>query len=149
MNVSNTIRKKLNEHNLSVAELERRAGLKGSAVRNILRGHSKKPNFQILQAIATVFGCEVNDLLDAENEVENSEKLDKKLKKKELLTLEDPKLFLQVGETVIASLQPKHKDITLDQLLKIIKESYAYSIKQEPKEANVRFIEWMIDKIVR
>ena len=51
-------------HKLSVAGFERDAGLKTNVVRNILRGQSKRPTGETLQAIARMMECTVQDLLN-------------------------------------------------------------------------------------
>lgn len=51
---------------LSIAVLEREAGLKINAVRDILSGQSRKPSAETLQAIANGLECSVRDLLDKE-----------------------------------------------------------------------------------
>ena len=49
--------------NLSIAKLERRAGLKIHSVRNILKERIKKPSAQTLQAIAQALECSIIDLM--------------------------------------------------------------------------------------
>lgn len=58
------LKQKLDESGLSVHALEKKAGLKRSAVQNILHGRSKKPSAEILFAISKVFGCSIRELLD-------------------------------------------------------------------------------------
>ena len=48
---------------LSIQALERKAGLKSSAVRNILNGTSKNPSVHTLRAIADALDCSILDLL--------------------------------------------------------------------------------------
>src|SRR3989442_5684733 len=57
------IEARLKAKNMSVLELERMAGLKGHGVRNIVRGKSKKPSAQSLDAIGDMLGCTVKELL--------------------------------------------------------------------------------------
>ena len=56
------IKKQLEQQNISVAELERRAGLR-HAVMNIMHGRSKNPSIRVAQAIAKELGCSMEDLL--------------------------------------------------------------------------------------
>lgn len=60
--VAKQISVRMKAKNLSILMLEREAGLKNHAVRNILRGKSKRPSADILQAIADVLGCTVKEL---------------------------------------------------------------------------------------
>jgi transcriptional regulator with XRE-family HTH domain len=62
--LNDNLRKKMNEAGLSVNALEKKAGLKRSAVQNILHGRSKKPSADILLAIAKVFRCSIRELID-------------------------------------------------------------------------------------
>lgn len=57
------IEARLRAKNMTVLELERLAGLKGHGVRNIIRGKSKKPSAQSLDAIGDMLGCTVKELL--------------------------------------------------------------------------------------
>ena len=61
------LRKKIDEAGVSPHALEKQAGLKRSAVQNILYGKSKKPSAEILGAITKILGCSINDLLDQQN----------------------------------------------------------------------------------
>jgi transcriptional regulator with XRE-family HTH domain len=147
MNLKQKIREKLDEHSLSVAALEKKAGLRMSAVRNILRGQTKKPSAYTLKKIAMALNCEINDLLEEEHPLDNNERFDKEERQKKLLKFEEPELLREIVETVLNLLEPYHQDITIDQVLKIIKESYAYSAKTESKKIDHRFVEWMVEKI--
>ena len=59
------ITERMEAKNLSIAELERRAGLSIHSVRNILKGRIKKPSAQSLQAIAEALECSIVDLMNA------------------------------------------------------------------------------------
>ncbi len=61
------IKDRLEKKNISIAELERRAGLR-HAVINILHGRSKNPSIRVAQAIAKELGCSVEDLLSEKKE---------------------------------------------------------------------------------
>jgi len=53
----------LDQNHLSMKGLERKAGVKVNTVRNILRGQSKRPSGETLQALAKILGCTIFDLL--------------------------------------------------------------------------------------
>lgn len=91
--------------------------------------------------------CEINDLLEEEHPLDNNERFDKEDRQKKLLKFEEPELLREIVETVLNLLEPYHQDITIDQVLKIIKESYVYSAKTESKKIDHRFVEWMVEKI--
>ena len=62
--LNDNLKQKMKEAGLSVHALEKKAGLKRSAVQNILHGRSKKPSAEILFAIAKVFQCSIRELID-------------------------------------------------------------------------------------
>lgn len=69
--MTSVVKEKITEYmkaeKLSIAELERRAGLSIHSVRNILKGRIKKPSAQSLQAIAEALNCSLSDLIRADN----------------------------------------------------------------------------------
>ena len=62
------IQTRMEAKKLSIYALEKKAGLKRSAARNILQGFSKKPSAEALKAIANVLECTVDDLVGHVNE---------------------------------------------------------------------------------
>lgn len=64
------IKEKMENQHLSVYALEKEAGLKPQAVRNILWGKSKNPGGAVLKAIAKVLNCSVDELL-GDNKLES------------------------------------------------------------------------------
>ena len=65
----------IEEKNLSVLGLEKKAGLSIHSVRNILIGHSKKPSAHTLLAISKALGCIIGELLDEEISQKHSKKV--------------------------------------------------------------------------
>ncbi len=55
--LAENIQMKLNEKKISITEFERSAGLKRSAVANILTGKSKNPTIEVVISIAKRLGC--------------------------------------------------------------------------------------------
>ena len=60
------IKRRMIAKSLNIQSLEKKAGLKISAVRNILNGTSKKPNVFTLYAIAEALSCSILDLLGSD-----------------------------------------------------------------------------------
>ena len=56
------LEKIIKDRNYQITELERRAGLKKNNIYNILKGISKKPSAELLQAVADALGVTVKDL---------------------------------------------------------------------------------------
>lgn len=147
MNLKQKLREKLTEQNLSIAGLERKAGLRMSAVRNILRGQTKKPSAYTLKKIAIALNCEIDDLIVEERLVNKNDHFQREGRQKSSFKVEEPDLLQQVAETLMTILKARSLDLTIDQVLKIIKESYTFSVKSGKKTVDHHFIEWMIDKI--
>src|SRR5205814_1517973 len=99
-----------------------------NVARNILRGQSKKPTAETLQAIANVMECTVQDLLGVKKEIFSSTTC--RTPEDGSPLLEYPEIF---GESVQRALEVvadnKYK-LTVKQLLTLVEEVYAYSIKK-------------------
>jgi transcriptional regulator with XRE-family HTH domain len=104
--VAKHISTRMRAKNLSLSELEKEAGLKRHTVQNIMRGRSKRPSADILQAVADVLGCSVKDLLTPQ---EASYEEDLSQSNKELLSREydHPNLFLDIVNFVNNALKIK------------------------------------------
>lgn len=76
--VAQQISARMKAKNISIMTLEKMAGLKVHAVRNIIRGNSKHPSGEILQAVSDVLGCTVKDLLTKQEIFEESGSTDSK-----------------------------------------------------------------------
>ena len=125
----------------TVASLEREAGLKVHAVRNILLGKSKNPSADTLKAISIVLDCSVDDLLsDSENFESDKENKYKDLK------IENTELF---KESINAILQifkendrvPNYKDLSL-----LTIEVYTYSIENNDSKLDEPFMKWLYSR---
>ncbi|AIL13359.1 hypothetical protein IM40_07375 [Candidatus Paracaedimonas acanthamoebae] len=105
----NKLKKKIEEKNYSVAELEGVAGLKGHAIRNILRGRSQKPNVEILQRAASVLGCSILEFLDEKDlgQVNLVPQGRPALSKKETILIKDVSLYEQAVKLVFNIYQEK------------------------------------------
>ena len=130
--------------NLTLQALEREAGLRPHAVQNILRGRSKKPSAEILQAVADVFGCTVKDLLHHQ---ENSHEEELTQSKRELLSqkYEYPDLFLETVKFVNAALKEKENELSIEQFISCIEEIYLHSLQKNPSHMDQEFAEWWVD----
>ena len=129
--------------NLSSIALEREAGLKPHSVQNILRGKSKKPSAEILQAVSDVLGCTVKDLLQDQEifqEAELSEPKKDILKNK----YECSNLLMETARTVNDILKQKDNILTIEQVLSCIEKIYLHSLKKDPTQVDKDFAEWWI-----
>lgn len=142
------VQKKLKDYlentGISVAELERNAGLKINVARNILRGQSKRPTGATLQAIAAVMGCTVQDLLPERDE---SSRGGKTLPERTRI-VEHPELLNEVFQCILRVTKDNNYKLTLQQTSLLLEEIYCYSIQRDPPQIDVNFIEWFIKRTV-
>lgn len=133
--------------NFSIAELERRAGLSIHSVRNILKGRIKKPSAQSLQAIAEALECSIIDLMSASSAIEAGfpQDIDRKIKRRPPLNY--PDLMLACSEKIMDLVIEKNltAKVSIDEYFEVIKKVYLYSSREEPRQVDVRFAEWLIE----
>ncbi|OJW55225.1 MAG: hypothetical protein BGO67_00520 [Alphaproteobacteria bacterium 41-28] len=127
----------MQEKNLRTSDLEKLAGLKMSAVRNIMLGKTKHPKAETLRAIAEVLGCSISDLLGKETQKEEANASPKVV---------HPQLLLEAAQSLVSLLEQEGADLTLDQACLIIKETYAYSTQNESKKVDHQFAKWLFSK---
>ena len=106
-----------------------------------------KPSAYTLKKIAIALNCEIDDLILEERTLNKNDNYKGRERQKSSFKFEEPELFQQVVETLMNRLKTRSLDLTIDQVLKIIRESYAFSVKSEKKIVDHRFIDWMIDKL--
>lgn len=131
---------------LSVAALERQAGLKTNAARNILRGQSKKPTATTLQAIADVMDCTVHDLLGVKKEFH---KTDGRMKFDDSPTVENSELLKKILDCILKITKDNSQQLSIHQTAIILEEIYSYSIKKSPPDIDMVFVEWYMKKAFR
>lgn len=131
--------------NFSIAELERRAGLSIHSVRNILKDRIKKPSAQSLQAIAEALECSIVDLMSTTSATEAGfpQDTDRRIKKRP--PLEYPDLMLECLEKIMKKVTEKNIKISVDEYFEVVKKVYLYSSREEPREVDTRFAEWLIE----
>ncbi|MBA3814582.1 MAG: helix-turn-helix transcriptional regulator [Alphaproteobacteria bacterium] len=137
------IKNYLDATGLSVSALERNAGLKINVARNILRGQSKRPTAETLQAIANVMECTVQDLLGVKKESFTSKQPDDGSS-----LLEDPEIFFESVQSTLKVISGNQYKLTVKQTTMIIEEVYAYSMKKSPPHVEMDFVEWFIKRVV-
>lgn len=144
--VAKQISVRMKAKNLSILMLEREAGLKNHAVRNILRGKSKRPSADILQAIADVLGCTVKELLENQDIFQNnlSESQIKRLNE----TYSYPNLYIETVRLVNNLLQQKKSKATFQQAMTCFEEIYFHSAQKDPSNVDQKFAEWWVDLVL-
>ena len=140
--VAQKIKSKMTEQRFTVASLEREAGLKVHAVRNILLGKSKNPSADTLKAISNVLGCTVDDLLNTENE-NNQAPINKN---NASIEIQNSKLFHNVVQGILEVFEEHKKTPTYKDLSFMILEVYQYSVENNNEEADKSFMTWLYSR---
>ena len=139
-NLQEQIQTRLIDKNLNARELERRAGLKISAVRNILNGNSKNPGIEIIATIAKLLDCSTDELIGIRDTKSKSE-----IPKQKTVEIWDFSLYENCLKEVQNYLQSKNFKTQADQILFFVREAYIYSLEGKERQADLRFIKWIID----
>lgn len=141
-NIQRKIDTYLKETGLSVAALEKKAGLKINVLRNIVKGQSKRPTAETLHKIANAMGCTVPDLLG----VKVSGEFGSNTVTDSTPNLESLDLFQEAIQAVLESIEETHGKITVRQALNLVEEVYLYSLKKEPPVIDKDFVKWLTEK---
>jgi len=143
------IKKKISEHDSSVHALEKRAGLKPSAIQNIIYGRSKNPSITLIKAIAQALECNIEDLVDTETlnhrrPEDNSQKqININLPKTKIWNQD---LYLKCFNTVHSILKDHRIIAEKNKILDIVDEIYSYSLHSDKGEPDIYFANWLIEK---
>lgn len=131
----------LEKNSLSVAEAERQAGLKTSAIRNILNGQSRNPSAQTLQKLSHVLDCSIYDLLDnigEEKPVPHQVSCD--------LEIENFDLLSQSVTIICKMANDLGKTTSINNFFYLAEQIYKYSISSDSKTIDRNFAKWIINE---
>jgi transcriptional regulator with XRE-family HTH domain len=140
--LADSLKKRIQEKHLSAAKVERLAGLKQNAVRNIILGTSKQPSAFTLKAIANVLECTVDSLLEDEGSHISQNK-----KTITNVYIKDPELFIEASNAALQITKEKKINITVDQISDLIKEIYVYTTRKKTKTIDMDFVEWLVERL--
>jgi transcriptional regulator with XRE-family HTH domain len=144
--LSDTLRTKLAEAGISVHALEKQAGLKRSAVQNIIHGKSKKPSADILFAITKVLGCSIQELI---GQPQSSKILPSHPQPASTQTNEssfDPDLYAKACVAAAAIFKSHNHQPNYHSAIDYIREIYQYSLNSQKQDIDNFFAEWLFDK---
>lgn len=127
----------IKDRNYQITELERKAGLKKNNIYNILKGMSKKPSAELLQAVADALGVTVKDLYNPLVET------------RDYLNNEDFDLMEKVIKTIIEEVKNLKLKVTEVDLVNIILEVFNYSKPEPKKELDKKFINWILQQRIK
>lgn len=139
------LREKMSEIGISAHALEKQAGLKRSAVQNILHGRSRKPSAQILLAVTKILGCDINDLLGHADEGFEDTTLASQNEALQDAAV-NTHLFAEAAQVANEIVQNFGINPTASQLLKFINEIYNYSLRSQKSTIDRNFAEWLANK---
>jgi len=129
----------IDSKDLSVQGLEKKAGLKINAVRNILTGHSKKPSAETLLAVAKALDCSISDLLEEESPHKRKEAFkDMKFSNHTLLS--------NITTYIIKVYGNHGEDLSSRELMTASQEIYTYSCENNNGVFDEKFAKWLLDK---
>ncbi len=134
---------KMKAKNLSIAKLEKEAGLTIHSVRNILKGRIKKPRFEFLVAIAKALECSPLDFMPPSYLPQTFERKND-ISTHRRATLDYPELMIGCTNTIISLLEEK-QCLNINQYLEIVKTLYLYSLPSEPKTPDIKFAKWLLE----
>ncbi len=132
--------------NFSVNALEKKAGLKRSAVRNILQGFSKKPSADVLLSIAEALNCTVDDLIGSRSSSDVVPSNIKSTSKPRNLHPWNDTLYIEAVKLVSKILHEKDMQLKSEQTIALINESYKYSLDKGSDEVDVDFTKWLVER---
>ncbi len=124
----------IKDQNCSLSELERKANMKKNGIYNILKGISKKPSAEALQAISKTLGVTIDDLYDPSFE------------KRDFLDQSDLDLIEKIVHELNMEIKVQELQITEIDLTNLILEIFNYSKLDRQKEIDKRFIKWIIQQ---
>ena len=144
MSISQQIATRMKAKNLSIATLEREAGLKTHAVRNILRGKSKRPSAELLQAVADVLGCSVRDILTTQENFLQGEN-------EEAHVLNAPythrEIFYETVQVLNQKIEEKNLILSVKQFLTCVEAVYLHALQREAPSVDSAFANWFVDLV--
>lgn len=139
------LKRHLEEKKISANALEKRAGLKPSAVQNILQGKSKRPAAELLQAIASELDCAIEDLL-VEEPGQKKETALAPNRASNRAPNWDLNLYIDALKTVQTITGAKKIPLDKAHTLKMVDEVYLYSVKANKKTADAAFADWLLSQ---
>ncbi len=139
--LAENIQIKLDEQKISVSEFERSAGLKRSAVANILAGKSKNPTLEVVISIANKLGCSIEELLDSvapKDKGTRSININPK-------GPEEAQLFLDIGTLLLKKLGALGLEPSFPSFTNCFRETFFYATHgHKDRYQDEEFLSWII-----
>lgn len=138
----------LKETNLTVPELERRAGIKPYSLRNIVQGKSTNPSVEIVFAIARELGYTVEELLSSSVSQKNNKSGTKNNEHSISIFNHiklDKNLLSEIHDFLFNNFQNLN-EISFYQYISGLSDIYQYCFEQNNKLFDIRFANWWLKK---
>lgn len=130
--LQSNLNKIIKERNLQIVDLERKAGLKKNSVYNIVKGISKNPSVQSVQAIAEALGMSTEKLcLETKN-------------KDDYLTSEKLNLITRLSNIIAEEVNQLGVKITYAEYVDILGKILDYDNLSKDGEPKYRFAQWLL-----
>lgn len=127
----------LGKQGVTVAGLERAAGLKTGAVRNIIVGRSKKPSAETLSKIAHALSCSIDELTSEKSRLSISSSS---------VTEWDSLLHKKCIDVILETSEKLSLSLNFSQASFLIDELYFYSLKNsDQREPDRCFSAWLVE----
>lgn len=140
---------------LSTYALEKRAGLKPSAVQNIIYGRSKNPSIGLIKSIAKALECNIEELLASDNQANHSPDLEKGSFNSSLTEnfskikgQWNQQLYLSCFKMVQELLEKRRAVLAKNIILDLVDQVYDFSHGHEVQEPDEYFANWLMDKYI-
>jgi len=149
--LSTIIREKVSQLDMSIHNLEKKAGLKAGVVQNIIYGRSKNPSINTIKLIAEALNCSIESLINTADTTENkvnqsSKSLQLSQSEKSLKENWNQEQYLLCLNTVYQILQELSININKDQLLSITDEVLNYSSVNGLTAPDHQFAKYLVKK---
>ena len=140
---------RMKDRKLSARSVEKMAGLRSSAVSNILAGKSLNPSIGTLFSIANIFGCSIDELVGNKSYIEKEDNYPVHTKpiqnKLEVNYPWNESLYHDALNTTEKIVMQKNIVLNSEKMLRLIREIYLYSLKAHENTVDKKFAQWIID----
>ena len=143
-NIKHAILTRLKSLNLSIAGLERKAGLKINVARNIICGYSKKPSAETVHAISRALGCSIDNLL-SRNTTTSSGNNQSTDQAQQNIQIKNLLLYQNTSHKVLEFIRNETSELDLNEFNRIIKEIYLFSLQFNLNIPDKKFTHWILN----
>jgi transcriptional regulator with XRE-family HTH domain len=145
VNLRAQIKSRIENMAINIRALERKAGLSVGTLNNIINGASANPTAETLNALANVFECSVDELLNRPKKVVTEQQNNNTLKALESFQW-NPSLFNSIIHELNNQILAKKTPLNAGKALYISEEVYLYCLKKQKNDVDSSLIEWLLDK---